>query len=285
MTQRLALLSLLLLPLLACSRQEPAADPAVPAPAGDTPAAEAAPADEAPAAVEAAADTAATDNAEPPAAEPEAEAEAEAEAPAPAPVPPVDPNAGASLVEGQDYIEIRNGQPFAPLDGKIEVVEIFGYVCPACAQFQPLVRAWKAKLPADVRFTYVPALFGGTWDDYARAFYAAESMGLADKTHDALYQAIHVDRTLKGERGRDSVQDIAAFYGQHGADPKQFASTMSSFAINAKTNRAKQFALRSQISGTPSLVIDGKYLVKGRSYENMLEIADQLIARERAAGQ
>ncbi|HVI57887.1 MAG TPA: thiol:disulfide interchange protein DsbA/DsbL [Luteimonas sp.] len=273
MNKRLALLSLLLLPLLACSRQQPAGDaaPADAAPAAEAPAAEAAPAADA-----------TTDTAAPADAAAQAP-EAAAEQPAPPP-PPVDPNAGASLVAGRDYVEVPNGQPFAPRDGKIEVVEIFGFVCPSCANFQPLLRAWKAKLPSDVRFTYVPALFGGTWDDYARAFYAAESMGVETKAHDALYQAIHIDHTLKGERGRDSVEDIAGFYGKFGVDPKQFASTMSSFAVNAKTARAKQFAVRSQITGTPSLVIDGKYLVKGTSYENMLEIADQLIARERAAG-
>lgn len=278
MNQRLALLSLLLLPLLAaCSRQEPAADAApAPAPTTEAPAAEAPPATDA-------ADTGAADQAD--AATTGSDAEADTQAPTAPPAPPIDPNAGASLVEGRDYVEIPNGQPFAPRDGKVEVVEVFGYVCPACANFQPLVRSWKAKLPADVRFTYVPALFGGTWDDYARAFYAAESMGLVDKTHDAMYQAIHIDRTLKGERGRDSVEDIAAFYGKYGVDPKQFASTMSSFAVNAKAARAKQFAMRSQIGGTPSLVIDGKYLVKGTSYQNMLEIADELIAMERAAGQ
>jgi thiol:disulfide interchange protein DsbA len=277
MTKRLALLSLLMLPLLACSRQEPAAD-ATP----QAPAAEAAPATQAPAA------DAATDTATAPAdadAETPVPAQAAADEPQAPPPPPVDPNAGASLVAGRDYVEIPNGQPFAPRNGKIEVVEIFGFVCPSCANFQPLLRAWKQKLPSDVRFTYVPALFGGTWDDYARAFYAAESMGVETKAHDALYQAIHIDRTLKGERGRDSVEDIANFYGRFGVDPRQFASTMSSFAINAKTARAKQFALRSQITGTPSLVIDGKYLVKGTSYENMLDIADGLIARERASGQ
>lgn len=278
MTQRLALLSLLLIPLMACSRQDAAPADDAPAPAAESSAAEAAAGDASSAA-------GAADEADAPtAAGAEAATEAATETPAPPP-PPIDPNAGASLVAGRDYVEIPNGQPFAPRNGKIEVVEIFGYVCPACANFQPLVRSWKAKLPSDVRFTYVPALFGGTWDDYARAFYAAESMGLVDKTHDALYQAIHIDRSLKGERGRDSVEDIAAFYGTYGADPKQFASTMSSFAINAKTGRAKQFAMRSQITGTPSLVIDGKYLVKGTTYENMLENAEQLIARERAAGQ
>ena len=278
MNQRLALLSLLLLPLLAACSQEPAADaePAPAAPTTDAPAVEAPPAADA-------ADAGPADQAAAPAADGDSDVAADAPAPDAPPAPPVDPNAGAALVEGRDYVKIPNGQPFEPGDGKIEVVEIFGYVCPACANFQPLVSAWKSRLPADVRFTYVPALFGGTWDDYARAFYAAESMGLVDRTHEAMYQAIHIDRTLKGERGRDSVEDIAAFYGKYGVDPKQFASTMSSFAVNAKAARAKQFAMRSQISGTPSLVIDGKYLVKGTSYENMLQIADELIAMERAA--
>jgi thiol:disulfide interchange protein DsbA len=276
MTQRLALLSLLLLPLMACSRQDPAPVDAAGPPAAEVPAADAA--GDAPSAADASADASAA------AGEATNAAEATTQAPAAPPAPPIDPNAGAALVAGRDYVEIPNGQPFEPRNGKVEVVEVFGYVCPACANFQPLVRAWKAKLPVDVRFTYVPALFGGTWDNYAHAFYAAESMGLVDKTHDAMYQAIHIDQSLKGERGRDSVEDIAAFYGQHGADPKQFASTMSSFAINAKASRAKQFAMRSQITGTPSLIIDGKYLVKGTSYENMLANAEQLIAKERAAG-
>jgi thiol:disulfide interchange protein DsbA len=190
---------------------------------------------------------------------------------------------GPAPVAGEDYIEMQGGQPFDPLAGKVEVVEVFGYVCPACASFQPLVSAWKRKLPADVRFTYVPALFGGIWDRYARAYYTSESMGLVDKTHDDLYNAIHIQQTLKGERGQDSDQDIAAFYARHGADPQQFISTMASFSVDAKLNKAKQFAMRSGIDSTPSVVINGKYRVKGKSFEDMLRIANQLIARERAA--
>ncbi len=190
---------------------------------------------------------------------------------------------GPEPVAGTDYVEIPNGKPFQPVAGKVEVVEIFGYVCPACAAFQPLVGPWKAGLPGDVNFVYVPAMFGNTWDDYGRAFYAAQTLGVQEKTHEALYAAIHADQTLKGERGRDSVEDIAGFYAKHGVDAKQFVATMSSFAVNAKTNAAKQFAQRSQITGTPSIIVDGKYLVKGKSFPDMLRIADHLIARERAA--
>ncbi len=263
---RLALALTALLPLMvACKAQDGTANAVAPA---ATPAAtEAAPApaaDAAPAPTEQAGEQA-----------PAAEANT--------PVPAQARLVGPEPVAGTDYIAIDGGQPFQPATGKVEVAEIFGYVCPACARFQPQVSSWKAGLPSDVNFVYVPAVFGGIWDNYARAFYAAETLGVQEKTHDALYAAIHVEQTLKGERGQDSVEDIANFYGKHGVNPKTFSDTMGSFAVAAKVNRAKQFAQRSKISGTPSLIVNGKYLVKGKSYDDMLRIADHLIARERAA--
>jgi len=279
MTKRLALLLLALLPLMACNRQEtpaPAAAPAATetaAPAADT----AVPADEPALPADASAPAPAAAEAATPVPEP---------APADqAPVAPATPVAdGSGPVAGVDYIEIPNGQPFLPLNGKIEVVEVFGYVCPACAQFQPLINGWKKKLPANVRFTYVPAAFGGPWINYGKAYYAAETMGLVERTHDDLFKAIHIDQTLKGERGQDSVADIAAFYGKYGVDPKQFTSTLESFAVNAKLNRAKQFAIRTGLEGTPTIIVNGKYRVLGKSFADMLRIADQLVARESAAG-
>ncbi|MDG2525957.1 thiol:disulfide interchange protein DsbA/DsbL [Stenotrophomonas sp. HITSZ_GD] len=270
----LTLMALLPLALVACKAQDGSADTT--APAASTPAAtEAAPAS-----------TAATpaDTATPAPAGNEQATAAPAEE---GHQPPVNaqPPSGPAPVEGTDYLVIEGGQPYQQAAGKIEVAEVFGYVCPACFRFQPLIGPWKAGLPSDVQFVYVPAMFGGTWDDYARAFYAAETLGVREKTHEALYNAIHVEQSLKGERGKDSVEDIAKFYAKYGVDPKQFADTMASFGVAAKTNRAKQFATRSKITGTPSLVVNGKYLVKGTSYQDMLRIADHLIARERAAKQ
>ena len=71
------------------------------------------------------------------------------------------PPSGPAPVAGTDYLVINNGQPYAPLDGKVEVVEIFGYTCPGCAQFEPEFSAWKRRQPADVRVTPVAAPFGG----------------------------------------------------------------------------------------------------------------------------
>ena len=79
-------------------------------------------------------------------------------------------------VAGKDYIVLAAAQPTWGTGG-IEVAEVFSYSCIHCAEFQPMVNAWKKKLPADVKFVYVPAVFGGVWDNSARAFFAAEALG------------------------------------------------------------------------------------------------------------
>ncbi|TLX21138.1 thiol:disulfide interchange protein DsbA/DsbL [Thermomonas fusca] len=255
---RHALLLLVLLPLAACKNDAPA-----PVAAG-----EAAPAEQA---------TTQAASAEDPqrAAQAEAAVQAAAEAAAKAPPP----------VEGTDYVTIANGQPFDTAPGRIEVVEFFGYVCPFCAAVQPQVAAMKAKLPPDVHFVYVPAAFGAMWDNYAKAFYAAEAMGLLDKTHDAMFRAIHIDQTLKGERGMDKPEDIAGFYANYGANPGQFLNSMQSFAVATKMNRARQYMTEAFANGdqmgTPAFVVAGKYRVKGKSVDDMFRIINQLIVAER----
>jgi len=271
--KRIALLLSLLLPLAACN-QTPAPQASAPAPAASATSATPSAAAEA---------AAAAANAAPPAASSSLPPAASTAVTTDAATPAATGN-GAPLVAGTDYEEIQNGQPFDPLNGKIEVVEVFGYVCPACFRFQPMINAWEKSLPSDVRFTYVPAAFGPEWVPYAHAFYVSQSMGLVAKTHDALFNAIHVAQTLPGEGKTPDEAAIAKFYGQYGADPKQFLEAMHSFAVDAKVNRAKQFMTRSGVQGTPTLIIDGRYRVLGKSYDDMLRIANQLIAQERAAG-
>ena len=185
----------------------------------------------------------------------------------------------AAPVEGTDYQVIENGAPLAPLAGKIEVVEIFGYWCHHCANFQPKVDAWKGKLPQDVRFTYLP-LPNGESDPFARAFFASQAAGTLARTHDATYLAIHTEHTLPKN---PTIDEIAAYYGQLGVDGAKIRTLMGSPAIVAKLKPAWEFATRSGLEGTPTLVINGKYRIDGGSYEDRLRIAGELIARERAA--
>lgn len=270
---RLALApAVLALLLVACKPQAPADTAATPV-AAETPAAPA----------EVIADEPALDPSAAPAVPAETATATAAEPPA-APQPAETPSAVRFANEGEHYDLIPGGQPFEPLDGKIEVVEVFNYVCPACASFQTLINGWKGSLPADVRLTYVPAPFGGNWDPFVRAYYTAEAMGIADRSHDAIFKAIHIDRTLKGERGTDSPQEIAKAYVPFGADPAQFASTMASFTVNARFGRAKQYIADHRINSTPTLVVNGRYRIKGRSWEELLQNTDRVVAQVRAGG-
>ena len=196
--------------------------------------------------------------------------------------PAAKPPAGPAPVAGVDYVEIPGGSAFAPVAGKIEVAEAFGYTCGHCANFEPRLSAWTATLPADVQFTAVAAPFGGFWIPYARAYYAAQSLGVAEATHAALFRALHDERSLP--LTQPTREEIATFYAGHGADPKRFIAAMASPAVEAQLERARRFLRDSGVEGTPTLIVNGKYRVTGgKSAEDVLRITEHLIARERAA--
>ncbi|MDQ3040400.1 MAG: thiol:disulfide interchange protein DsbA/DsbL [Pseudomonadota bacterium] len=262
MTKHLSLLLLVLLSITACTKQDDAAVAA---------------ADTSTNTSTSTADT--TPAAEPAAAPAPAEPDVTAAADAVAASAMTAALAAPPLVAGTDYVEIPNGQPYQPLNGKIEVVEVFAYWCGHCASFQPLVDAWKRKLPADVRFTYVP-LAGGPTDTLARAYFASEALGQLDKTHNAIFSAIHLNRTLTQ---RPTAEEIAALVGKQGVDARGFADAMNGFAIGGQLNRAQQFAQRSGVEGTPTLIVNGKYRIVGKTLENHLRIANQLIVQQRPA--
>ena len=184
-------------------------------------------------------------------------------------------------VAGTDYVEIPGGKPYAPLDGKVEVVEVFGYTCIHCAHFQPVVDTWLKKQPSSVRFTPLPAAFGGFWMPYARAYYAAAKLRVLGKTHDAMFKALHETGSLPIQNASD--EEIAAFYKGYGADPKAFIVAMRSPATDLLLDRSRDFAMATGIEGTPTIVVNGKYRVTGRSFDDTLRITDYLVARERAA--
>jgi len=189
--------------------------------------------------------------------------------------------APAGLTPGVDYTEIDGGTPYAALDGKIEVVEVFGYTCPHCAHFEPSLEQWAAKLPKDVRFTPLPATFGGNWDAYARAYFAADVLGVAKRSHLAVFQAIHDRQSLPAQGV--TPQELAAFYSAYGVAPQRYVDTLKSAEVEARMRAARGFVQRTQIPGTPSLVVNGRYIVRGNDFEQLLRNTDALIAQLRTA--
>ncbi len=188
-------------------------------------------------------------------------------------------NAPIPVAEGVNYVVIPDGKPFAPVKGKVEVVEVFGYTCPHCAHFEPKISAWKASHAKDVNFVPLAAPFGGYWMPYAKAFYTAQELGVANRTHAAVFKAVHEDGLLP--RNGATAGELATFYAGYGVDPARFTQLFDGATIEAKMERARDFIMTSGVDGTPTLVINGKYRIINSSLDEALQVADALVALEK----
>lgn len=188
--------------------------------------------------------------------------------------------ADVPLEAGKTYVELSNAVPVS-VPGKVEVVELFWYGCPHCYSFEPVVNPWAEKLPADVNFVRIPAMFGGPWDAHGQMFLTLEAMGVENKVHSAVFNAIQKE----GKRLTDK-NEMADFLATQGVDKDKFLATFDSFAIKGQITKAKELAKKYEISGVPTMVVNGKYrfdLGTAGGPEQTLNVADQLIAKERAA--
>lgn len=178
---------------------------------------------------------------------------------------------------GKDYTLISPVQPTEDA-GKIEVIEFFSYGCPHCAEFNPLVVAWAAKLPGDVVFKKVPITFGrAAWANTSRLYYTLDITGDLARLESEVFKAIHVERVnLFDER------TLNEWVAKKGVDAKKFADTFKSFGVNSKVSRADQMAQAFRIQGVPALAIDGKFMVGGQSFNDQLAVADKLIVKARS---
>ena len=179
--------------------------------------------------------------------------------------------------EGVDYVLIDGAQPYRPLQGKVEVVEVFAYSCSHCADFQPKLDAWRHKLPRDVRFTFVPSAAVGS-EPLSRAYFAAESLGAVETVHAALFRAMHDDGTMPANPTDSELQQWLAGEGLPAAKLK---AAWNSPAMAANLRHANDFEQAVGVEGTPTLIVNGKYRILGKSRDDQLRIMDALIAMSR----
>lgn len=185
------------------------------------------------------------------------------------------------LREGVDYETLAQPIP-TYAKGKIEIAEVFSYACVHCFHFQPEVNKFKQTMAKDVRWEYVPAAFGGHWDVFARAYFAAQILGVQQKTHDAVFSGIFAENKIK----TGSPDELADLYASLGADRAKFLAAFNGADATARLAKAREFGLRSGVQGTPTLIINGKYRVAGRQetgVAGMFRTAEFLVAKEREA--
>lgn len=187
----------------------------------------------------------------------------------------------AAYVEGTHYAVVL--PPLAgAAEGKVKVVELFWYGCPHCFQFDPTLDAWLKSKPANVEFERIPAIFNNpSWELHARAYYTADVMGVLEKIHQPLFDAMHVKKQRLNTR--EALRD---FFVAQGVEGGQFDATFDSFAVSGLVRQAAVLTKQYGIDGVPAMAVQGKYRVGGQmagSYENMMRIVDFLVAREAPA--
>ena len=184
-------------------------------------------------------------------------------------------------MEGAQYQAIEPPAPTNAAPGKVEVVELFWYGCPHCFHFEPTLSKWLASKPANVDFKRVPAVLNPGWVTHARAYYVAEQLGVLDKIHEPLFEAIH----LKNQR-LNTEDELAAFFAAHGVPEDEFRAAFNSFEVHMQLRQAAQLGKAYQATGVPAIVVNGKCLVSSSmagGYPEMIAVVEHLVAQEASA--
>ena len=176
----------------------------------------------------------------------------------------------ASVQEGRDYNVLPSPQPTS--GNKIEVLEFFFYGCSHCYHLHPELINWEKNMPRDIELTYVPTIFRDSMEPMARTFYALESMGQLHDMHDPLYRAWNVDEIQLFEEAK-----ISDFVASKGIDRAKFSAAYNSFSMQSKVTRAKQMTRSYMITGTPTLIVGGKYVITGLQPEDTIRVLKEVI--------
>ena len=166
---------------------------------------------------------------------------------------------------------------------RIEVVDVFWYGCPHCYTFLPQMEAYDKIKPDYVEVRRLPAVFRESWVAHARAYYTSMLLGVTHRTHRALFEEIHDHRNPT-----DHKEALIAFFERHGVGRTEFEQTYDSFAVESLVRKSVLMQQRYGVTGTPSVIVNGKYRITGRlagSYANVIAVVAALVDREYKAQQ
>jgi protein dithiol oxidoreductase (disulfide-forming) len=207
--------------------------------------------------------------------------------------PAVDAYALATAwVEGTNYVLLNPTQRTQVAAGKVEVLEVFSYGCPACNAFQPVMDALARRLPANAQIALLPVSFSAAEDMpmLQRAFFAAQTLRVAEKAHQAMFDAVWKTGELavtdpithRLKSSLPTLEDAARCYGRiTGVKSEEFLRAARSFGVDIKMRSADAQVNAMQVPGTPCLVVDGKYRVELdtlRGPDDVIDLVNYLVS-------
>ena len=202
--------------------------------------------------------------------------------------------AAQTWTEGTNYDVLDPAQHTNVPAGKVEVMEVFSYGCPACNSFQPVIAALEHSLPANAQMVFLPASFKPEedWGMLQRAYFAAQTLGISSRTHQAIFDAVWKTGELaiadpatgRLKNPQPSIEDAAKCYERlTGVKSEVFLATARSFNVDLKMRSADAQVLAMRVPGTPCIVVNGKYRVNLNSLhseDDVIGVVRYLVDKE-----
>ncbi|MFH2135273.1 MAG: thiol:disulfide interchange protein DsbA/DsbL [Pseudomonadota bacterium] len=177
----------------------------------------------------------------------------------------------AEVMAGRDYKVLKPAQPTSS-GSKVEVLEFFFYGCSHCFHLHGPLSNWEKTMPKDVDLQFVPVIFRDSWEPMARTFYALEALGEREKLHDDLFQAWNVFGTDLSDQAK-----ISDFVAKRGVDRAKFDAAYNSFTLAGKVARSNQLVRSYGVRGTPTIAVDGKYIITGLEPADTIRVLNEVI--------
>ena len=186
------------------------------------------------------------------------------------------PAAPAALTEGVNYTVLSNPIPQQQA-GKIEVLEFFGYFCPHCAHLEPVLSEHIKTFKDDTYMRREHVVWGDEMKPLARLAAAVEMAVESDKANSHIFDAM-VNQQIN-LAVTDTLQKWLS--EQTAFDGKKELAGFETHDRQACATQMEELTNKFQISGTPTVIVGGKYQVEFKDWQSGMTTIDQLVDKVR----
>lgn len=161
----------------------------------------------------------------------------------------------------------------APASGtldQVKIVEVFSFGCPHCDRLNQRLPALEKKFGDKIKV--IPSPIGWQGHDPGRLYFIAEERGKGKKVKNMIFSFYHARGIGADMYSRDKLSFVARLNGLS----KEFNTLMDDPGIVAKMNKAVSYAENNNVTGTPTLIIEGVIKASG-NIENLTVIINSLL--------
>lgn len=177
------------------------------------------------------------------------------------------------VVLNRDFVKYSKPKRVTPSqEPQVEVIYFYYYGSPWAQEIDTSLRTWAQTRPYNIKFITVPAYFNANPFGKlgARIHYTLEMMGESERLSPLFMRAVQTKRV-----DLQKMSSVLQWMENHQVDTVKFLKIINSNEVKSATLAIPQVLGRYEVKSTPTIVIDGQYLIESnekRSPSRVLEI-------------